>query len=236
MTGEIREPITLIVGHGNASDLFYENKDLKYVRVLPACRYSDVGSRGLSPVELNEAVQMWMNRKHFGNPETEIQELKHQIKEMHDHYLGVIRDVNLNAHNEKRELSKKIAQMECQTFQLEKVIADLKSHNCNLVKRIVHYQERDEFSQKCIKQLEEEIKNHKPEKHCECCAESPHQYTLKDNDYEYKVCANCLPALVNTALSPTQFFNLIRNGHTTKEHLLHGDFYDDETGEALQPR
>lgn len=71
---------------------------------------------------------------------------------------------------------------------------------------------------------------------CECCTKYPHQYTLSDNDYQYKVCANCLPALVNTALSPTQFFNLIRNGHTTKEHLLHGDFYDDETGEALQPR
>lgn len=75
-----------------------------------------------------------------------------------------------------------------------------------------------------------------PSNLCECCGKYPHQYTLSDNDYEYKVCANCLPALVNTALSPTQFFNLIRNGHTTKEHLLHGDFYDDETGEALQPR
>lgn len=75
-----------------------------------------------------------------------------------------------------------------------------------------------------------------PRTHCDCCGKYPHQYTLSDNDYEYKVCANCLPALVNTALSPTQFFNLIRNGHTTKEHLLHGDFYDDETGEALQPR
>jgi hypothetical protein len=71
---------------------------------------------------------------------------------------------------------------------------------------------------------------------CECCGKSPHQYTLSDNDYKYQVCANCLLALVNTALSPAQFFSLIRNGHTTKEHLLHGDFYDDETGEALQPR
>ena len=71
---------------------------------------------------------------------------------------------------------------------------------------------------------------------CECCGEYPHQYTLSDNDYKYQVCANCLLALVNTALSPAQFFSLIRNGHTTKEFLLHGDFYDDETGEALQPR
>lgn len=74
---------------------------------------------------------------------------------------------------------------------------------------------------------------------CECCVLHPVQYTLKDpgrTPAEYHVCANCLPALVNTALSPVQFFNLIRNGHTTKEHLLHGDFYDDETGEALQPK
>ena len=73
---------------------------------------------------------------------------------------------------------------------------------------------------------------------CEACCQSPHQYTLKsiNGQVDYHVCANCLSRLTNNTLTPTMFFNLIRNGHTTKEFLLHGDFYDDETGEALQPR
>jgi len=87
-----------------------------------------------------------------------------------------------------------------------------------------------------IQVLEDEWDKKRLPSYCECCGKFPHQYTLSDNDYKYQVCANCLSALVNTALSPAQFFSLIRAGHTTKEHLLHGDFYDDETGEALQPR
>lgn len=65
---------------------------------------------------------------------------------------------------EKRELSQKIAQMECGVFQMEKVIANLegklqareagielfKAENTSL-------REAYGFSQKCIKQLELEI-------------------------------------------------------------------------------
>jgi hypothetical protein len=36
-------------------------------------------------------------------------------------------------------------------------------------------------------------------------------------------------------LKQEQFFALISNGHTTKEFPLHSDFYDEKTGEALQP-
>ena len=61
---EKRETITLVVGHGNASSMFYENDSLKYIRVFPACRYSDGGSYSLNPEELNQAVQMWVNKKH----------------------------------------------------------------------------------------------------------------------------------------------------------------------------
>lgn len=52
----------------------------------------------------------------------------------------------------------------------------------------------------------------------------------------YKLCKNCEMAFVNLALSPEQFFSLIEKGHTTREHMLHEDFYDEKTGEALQPQ
>ena len=52
---------------------------------------------------------------------------------------------------------------------------------------------------------------------------------------KYMLCANCLLNLVTLSLSPKQFKNLIRNGHTTDEFYLHGDFYD-EDGNAMQPK
>ena len=52
----------------------------------------------------------------------------------------------------------------------------------------------------------------------------------------YLLCRNCEVDFVNCALSKEQFFNMLGNGHTTKEFMLHGDFYDEDSGEALQPR
>ncbi len=73
---------------------------------------------------------------------------------------------------------------------------------------------------------------------CECCKKFEVQWTLKDQideNIEYNVCSNCLDALINRNLSKKQFKNLLTNGHTIKEFLLHDDFYDDD-GTALQPR
>lgn len=77
---------------------------------------------------------------------------------------------------------------------------------------------------------------------CECCERHEVMWVLKDvygdkneRAKEYKVCANCLSYLTTYSLKPEMFFNLLRNGHTVREFLLHEDFYDDETGEALQP-
>lgn len=52
--------------------------------------------------------------------------------------------------------------------------------------------------------------------------------------HTYKLCKNCECAFVNLALSKKQFFGLLREGHTTAEHMLHSDFYT-ESGLALQP-
>lgn len=75
---------------------------------------------------------------------------------------------------------------------------------------------------------------------CQVCDENEIQWHLKDaytgKIPSYDVCTNCLMFLVNYSLSSKQFFNLLKNGHKVSEHLLHGDFYDEETGEALQPR
>jgi hypothetical protein len=40
--------------------------------------------------------------------------------------------------------------------------------------------------------------------------------------------------LTTYSLTKKQFKNLLKNGHTATEFLLHGDFYDEE-GNAQQP-
>lgn len=77
-----------------------------------------------------------------------------------------------------------------------------------------------------------------PAKLCEACDKNKEMWHLQDVYGEgtppYKVCANCLTPLTAYSLSPKQFKNLLKNGHTVSEFLLHEDFYDDE-GKALQP-
>lgn len=73
---------------------------------------------------------------------------------------------------------------------------------------------------------------------CECNCGSEVMVIHKDlpEGYIYKLCRNCEVGFVNHSLTPKQFFSLIKNGHKVTEFMLHDDFYDDETGEALQPR
>ena len=71
-------------------------------------------------------------------------------------------------------------------------------------------------------------------KKCECCGNKT-DLVLNDGVLKYIICHNCISQLINTNLSPTQFRNLIRNGHSYTEFYLHEDFYDEE-GNALQPQ
>lgn len=74
------------------------------------------------------------------------------------------------------------------------------------------------------------------EKNCESCRNFEVQWTL-NSEYEkgvkYRVCSNCLLLLVNRALTPKRFKQLIKSGHSREEHIL-GDFYSDK-GIATQP-
>jgi len=75
---------------------------------------------------------------------------------------------------------------------------------------------------------------------CEACDKHPQSVCLihPANSIDlviYKLCNNCLLALVNTSLSKKQFKNLIKHGHDPSEFYLHDDFYD-EDGTALQPK
>jgi len=75
------------------------------------------------------------------------------------------------------------------------------------------------------------------EEQCEACKENKAQTTVEVyGDKPYILCMNCQSDIVNTCLSPKQFKNLLKNGHEPEEFLLHGDYYDEETGEALQPK
>lgn len=75
------------------------------------------------------------------------------------------------------------------------------------------------------------------EKKCESCGTEVQWNLIDEYDkkIKYKLCSNCLLALVNCRLSTIEFFSLLKNGHTTNEFYLHCDFYDEDTGEALQP-
>lgn len=79
------------------------------------------------------------------------------------------------------------------------------------------------------------IFNFSPKK-CEACEGHNYSWTLSDNyGVTYKVCTNCLLDLVETAMSKKQFKNMLKNGHSDNEFLLHGDFYDNR-GNAEQPK
>lgn len=69
---------------------------------------------------------------------------------------------------------------------------------------------------------------------CESCELSRVEVT---EDMEagppYKLCKECHHRLMHRALRPLEYFNLTaRHGHS---FLLHDDFYDNNTGEAIQP-
>lgn len=71
---------------------------------------------------------------------------------------------------------------------------------------------------------------------CEACNEQCgiSTRTILDDGNKYVVCCSCIVSLINNSLSPDQFNNLLKNGHSRKEFLLHLDFYDYD-GVALQP-
>lgn len=70
---------------------------------------------------------------------------------------------------------------------------------------------------------------------CESC--NTKNFEIKEPSEEgqnpYLLCKECHFRLINLALRPLEFFNLVSiHGFT---YLLHDDFYDYETGEATQP-
>ena len=73
-------------------------------------------------------------------------------------------------------------------------------------------------------------------KQCQACENGQYQaeLILVGENSPYKLCMNCLHDLNELNLSPEQFKNLLANGHSNTEFLLHNDFYD-EDGDALQP-
>lgn len=78
---------------------------------------------------------------------------------------------------------------------------------------------------------------HGKHRHCQSCIDGPIQYRLQgDGEGEdYYLCADCLVEIVNHALTPEHFFNLLNHGHVSSEFLLHSDFYD-ENGMELQSK
>ena len=53
---------------------------------------------------------------------------------------------------------------------------------------------------------------------------------------EYLTCPNCLIGLVMLSLSTAQFLRSRERGGDMNRFYLHEDFYDPDTGEALQPK
>lgn len=71
---------------------------------------------------------------------------------------------------------------------------------------------------------------------CECCQKNEVQVLELSTaqGYYFKLCNICFERLSNKALRPSEFFNLATI-HSIDNSYLHDDFYDWETGKALQP-
>lgn len=66
---------------------------------------------------------------------------------------------------------------------------------------------------------------------CEICGDAGALY--KDGEAEFKLCKKHLESLLKRALKPEEFKKLYsRVGNV---YILHDDFYDPDTGEAIQP-
>lgn len=71
---------------------------------------------------------------------------------------------------------------------------------------------------------------------CECNCGNDVQIIIKPLRAKrgYRLCMNCCLELNMYNLKPQHYLALIRK-HDKHEFMLHDDFYDYETGEALQP-
>lgn len=52
----------------------------------------------------------------------------------------------------------------------------------------------------------------------------------------YVVCAGCHVGLITLSLAPWQFLRAKESGGDVNRYYLHDDFYDRDTGDALQPK
>lgn len=69
---------------------------------------------------------------------------------------------------------------------------------------------------------------------CECCTLHPATDEIPSDDgTSFSLCNNCSNRLTTFSLRPLEFFTLFLSHGPT--HYLHDDFYDEDTGEALQP-
>jgi hypothetical protein len=67
--------------------------------------------------------------------------------------------------------------------------------------------------------------------HCEICGKEG--YEFKEHEYTLKLCIDHIRKLLKRNLSPEEFFSLYKK--YPEMFLLHDDFYDPVTGEAIQP-
>lgn len=71
---------------------------------------------------------------------------------------------------------------------------------------------------------------------CDCGRDASIVYVELLGNSRYLLCSKCILQFVMMALSKEQFFGLLgKGGHNTGEHMLHGDYYYEKTGVALQP-
>jgi len=90
---ESRELVKVVIDEleGKSEFTFVEGRNFKLIRVFPASRYSNGGARALTPEELNQAIQMWMNKTQ-NLKDQKIKELEAE-KDTLDRYLhGIIED------------------------------------------------------------------------------------------------------------------------------------------------
>lgn len=72
-----------------------------------------------------------------------------------------------------------------------------------------------------------------PKMPCAVCGEDGYHYVTFDKDIDTHLCKKHVHQLIDRNLTPEAFFTLYES--FPEAFLLHDDFYDEETGESIQP-
>lgn len=123
---EERKRIKIVIDEFTGGSFRYEGGEIEGIRIFPACKYADCGSRRLSPVELNEAVQMWMNRAPTNGPVNVkgdlVNSLQEEGKSPIQHLQDRVLDLEQHQGRDRADLMEKIRGLETEISEVKRYV------------------------------------------------------------------------------------------------------------------